>query len=425
MTASNDPAAAAPGRPTAPAVTTKGRRFCQVWLAALLAVVALVGAINALIDPYLVIGAPRIAGLNAVKPEVETHGQLAKDYVIARVHPVGVLLGDSKVDIGVDPDSPNWPAESRPVFNYGVPGEAVVGVIANLRRAIALGSLRRALVLIELEHFMAPAEADGVQPPELAMTPPSGLQDIRQRASDLLLATLSLDALRASILTVAAQGRPDTWNLSPAGATGEGGFRAMVATDGTAALFLQKDSYLAQRTAHLAAGLSALPGAGLSHLDALADMIALCRRNNITLDLAIAPFHADYLEALDQAGLWPRYEQAKQELTRLVAAEGGDSVRLWDFLGYDAYSTEPVPGASDRGGSTNWFWEPSHFKRVLGEKILATIYRDAAGYGVRLTPDTIGVRLATEAQAKAVYQARINGSRDRLANVARLEPEPR
>ena len=73
MTASNDPAAAAPGRPTAPAVTTKGRRFCQVWLAALLAVVALVGAINALIDPYLVIGAPRIAGLNAVKPEVELH----------------------------------------------------------------------------------------------------------------------------------------------------------------------------------------------------------------------------------------------------------------------------------------------------------------------------------------------------------------
>jgi hypothetical protein len=408
-------------RPVAQGVTTHGRRFCFVWFTVVLVLTALVGAVDALIDPYLVIGAPRIAGLNAVKPESETHTKLVKDYLIARVQPAGLLLGDSKVDIGLDPDSPSWPEDAKPVFNYGIPGTGVRDALINLRRAIELGTISRGLVLIELEEFMTPADTTIAQPPGPAATTLSGLQGIGQHANDVLLATLSLDALRASVVTVAAQGRRDVADISFAGASSEGGFRGVVAADGYDALFLQKDSYLTKRMKRLAEALRARPEAGLGSLDAVTDMIVLCRQQGIALDLAIAPFHADFLEALDHAGLWPRYEQAKKELTRLVAAEGGNTARLWDFIGYDAYSTELVPGPSDRGGSmrTRWFWEPSHFKRVLGEKILATIYRGGADYGVRLTPDMIGAHLEAETQAKIAYQVRDSSSRQRLARAAR------
>ena len=140
--------------------TSPGANYCRVWLIGVLVLVAATGAINALVDPYLVFGAPRIVGFNAVKPETKTHTQLAKDYLVARVRPAGVLLGNSKVDIGLDPNSPNWPEDARPAFNYGVPGGGLDDAIANLRRAIAVGKVTRALVLIELEEFMAPHDSN-------------------------------------------------------------------------------------------------------------------------------------------------------------------------------------------------------------------------------------------------------------------------
>ena len=369
-------------------------RFCRIWLACVLVLVSLTGAFDALVDPYLVIGAPRIAGFNAAKPETETHTLLAKTYLMQRAAYPGVMFGDSKVDIGLDPDSAFWPRNSRPAFNDGLPGSGIFGSLVQLRQAAARGVLRRALVFIEIGEFMQPAGA-ALPAAEAA------LPGIRQHVHDIALATLSLDALLSSIATVAAQHDADVVDLSPQGATGDGGFRAVIARDGYAGLFTQKEAANARAQHDLAMLLAGQPGAGFNHLDTLADIIALCRQHHVALDLVIAPFSANYLDSLDRAGLWPRYAAAKLAVTRLVASQAekaGSRVGLWDFLGYDAYSADP-----DR---TKWFWEPNHFKRALGEKILSAIYRGPSDYGVRLTPDMIEDHLAKEAQAKAAFQSR-------------------
>jgi hypothetical protein len=375
-------------------------RFCRIWLVSVLVLVSLAGVFDALVDPYLVIGAPRIAGFNAAKPETETHTLLAKTYLVRRAQYPGMMFGDSKVDIGLDPSSASWPGDSRPAFNDGLPGSGISGSLVQLRQAAARGVLRRALVFIELGEFMQPASA--APPPE---APP--LQGIRQRVHDIALATLSLDALLSSVATVLAQHEPDVVDLSPEGATGDGGFRAVIARDGYAGLFSQKEAANARAQRGLAMLLAGQPDAGFNHLDTLADIVAVCREHNVALDLVIAPFSADYLDSLDRAGLWARYASAKLAITRLVAARAENArphVGLWDFLGYDAYSADP-----DR---TKWFWEPNHFKRALGEKILSVLYRGAGDYGVRLTPDMIEDHLAKEAQAKAAFQGRRIGIGD-------------
>jgi hypothetical protein len=68
-------------------------------------------------------------------------------------------------------------------------------------------------------------------------------------------------------------------------------------------------------------------------------------------------------------------------------------------------------------GGTRWFWEPNHFKRTLGEKILATVYHGASDFGVLLTPDTIEARLTADAAAKTAYQDRDDNSHNRLARL--------
>ncbi len=350
--------------------TAQLKRFCRIWLVSLLVLISLTGAFNALVDPYLVIGAPRIAGFNAIKPEAETHTLLAKTYLMQRARYPGMMFGDSKVDIGLNPKSPFWPDDSRPVFNDGLPGSGIAGSLVQLRNVAARGDLRRALVFVELSEFMQPARAP--LPEEITRSA------LGQRLHDVALATLSLDALWSSLATVAAQHEADAVDLSPDGATGDGGFRAIIARGGYAELFTQKQAANAAAQRALAARLQAEPDSGFNHLDTLSDIIALCRRHHIALDLVIAPFHADYLDSLGQAGLWARYNGAKRAVTSLVAAQanGTDHVALWDFLGYDSYSVDP--------DTTKWFWEPNHFKRALGEKILSVVYHGGTGYGVRL-----------------------------------------
>jgi hypothetical protein len=394
------------------AVVPGCRNYCITWLLGVVLLVALVGAFNALVDPYHVIGTPRLAGLNAAKPEAVTHTQLAKDYLIGRMKPAGLLLGASKVDLGIDPESRFWPDDARPAFNYGVPGSDIHGSLANLRRAVALGTVRRALVVLEIGDFMGPPSRGRAAAP-VTTTP-------LQRLHDIVLATLSLDAFFDSIKTVIAQHQPDPIDLSPDGATNDQGFRKLLRVDGYETFFLQKNAENAQRLARLAAMLRARPGASLANLDVVAEIIAFCGRHNIALDFALPPTHADLLVQIYRAGLWSRYQSAKAVLARLIAAEGGDDVHLWDFGGFDAVSTEPVPTRSERGVDMVWFWEPAHFKRAVGERMLAAIYGGVAGYGLRLTPGMIDAHLAQETASRDAWLAGDSGRwRERLAGVAR------
>ena len=212
---------------------------------------------------------------------------------------------------------------------------------------------------------------------------PSGLQLVKQNLSDLLLATVSLDALRSSAVTVASQHDPNVVNMSPNGQTSEGGFRAIVATDGYDTYSVRKMNFWSAGSWHWRRTSGATQRRTERTGRARRSHGAVPSGRGIKLDLAIAPFHADYLDGADAAGLWLRYELAKKQSDFCWSpAKATDSARLWDFLGYDTYATQPfgslIAPAAHVGSGT------SHFKGVLGEKILATIYREGQDSGVRL-----------------------------------------
>src|SRR5229473_1615186 len=135
---------------------TPSRRFCLIWLISLPLLLLLVGGINFLIDPYDVFGSVRMVGLNQFKPQAKNHMMLAKTHQVARVQPVTVLVGSSRVLIGLDAKSP-WLAPSlRPVYNYGVPGVGTYANYRSLQEAFWGGRLKNALILLDFENFLSP-----------------------------------------------------------------------------------------------------------------------------------------------------------------------------------------------------------------------------------------------------------------------------
>ena len=112
---------------------------------------------------------------------------------------------------------------------------------------------------------------------------------------------------------------------------------------------------------------------------------------------------------LDLIGSWSAYEMWKRQLVTLTRRASPDAdpaaVRVWDFSGYDQYSTENLPPRSDRHTHLRWFWEPTHYSKALGDIILTRIFGGPdAGYGVVLTAETIEAHLSEIRERRERYR---------------------
>jgi hypothetical protein len=376
------------------------RAFLAIWAVSLVGLALLVGALNLIVDPYEVFGVPRIAGISLLKPITKNHAMLAKTFQVARAHPVTVLIGSSPVHIGVDAAAQAWPPDMRPVYNYGIPGAYETSTsLRTLQEAVATGTVKNAVVFLDFQNFFSPENPDPVllEADRRFRFRPDGMSnpDSRmQRANDMFLSLETMGALIDSLTTIALQRRSNVLNLAPDGSGTEAEFIDAARTDGMYDLFAQKDAFEAKRAAKLARIMAGWRGT-LPDMDAVVAIIAFARAHAIKLTLVIAPHHVDAVELYWRVGLWPRVEQLKTELTTLVAAQGDRTVTLWDFLDYSSFNTEPIPPAGDRRTPTSWFWEPTHFKKQLGEVMIQRMFGgDAPQFGMELTPNNVAERNA-------------------------------
>ncbi len=376
-------------------------------------IAAAVASINAAVDPYLLFNMPRLAGFNDKKPSVESQERLMKAYEVVRAAPNGLILGTSRVAIGLDTAHAAWPAKARPVYNLGVAGADPFTSYRYLQHVLAHRGVTVVVLGLDFEYFLVGKKRDRSAPlafESYLSVDRDGRWDPNRRwyhLRDLAESTLSLEALADSLATLKASRRGETLDVSPSGSLSEAGFRRETAELGAAPLFAQRNLYNIRT---YRGRTFPQDGAGQADAPGLADLraiIALCRARGIQLELFAQPMHADLLETLDLLGAWPAYEAWKRELVEVSRGGApGAAVRVWDFGGYDQYSTETLPESSDRGARLRWFWEPSHYTKALGSLILTRIFggRDTS-YGVVLTAETIEARLADVRARRAAYHA--------------------
>ena len=371
------------------------RRFCRRFLFGVVVLAILVAAFDAFVDPYLVFGSPLIAHVNRIKPASQDRQALAKAYLFRRMRPQTVIFGSSKAQVGIDPKSPLLPPDAGLVFNFGWAGIWTNDLFAIVKEAADNAPIHRILVVVDLIDFMQP-----LRPSADGSTGPSYLPDWRRRQIERAEALLSFDALKDSIQTVLGQNERYPSGFIADGRMLEGDFQRSVDAGGAAVMFDQKRAFMLYKIALTNERLASVSDRKKVDATAISQIVALGRKRHIQIDIAISPVHAEELRAIVLGGLWPRYEAAKRALTDVVAADGGGQVALWDFMGFDPISTEPVPPSDNRVDRTKWFWEPNHFRPALGEKMLATIYHGGAEFGRRLTPDMIDDDLAQEATSQ-------------------------
>ena len=132
------------------------RRYIAWMLGTVLTLAMLAIALTVFADPYYLFGTPRIGGLNALKPRVYQQASLAKTTQLERMHPATLLLGNSRIEIGFDPDSSAWPTSAQPVFNAAEAATSPLTAARRLEDADAIAPPRLVIAGVDFPDFFQP-----------------------------------------------------------------------------------------------------------------------------------------------------------------------------------------------------------------------------------------------------------------------------
>jgi hypothetical protein len=377
---------------------TRPGKFLVTWAVTLLAIIMIVASVNVIVDPYDLFGSPRIAGINVLKPAIKNHAALTKVYQVERAHPTTVVLGTSRVYVGINSKSLQWPASFQPVYNYGLPGTTMGrSLLRELREAWSTGHIRHVVAFLDVPAFFIPdpparGEADELRLRYLDDGTPNGAVRL-QRWRDEFLSVFTVAALIDSVQTILAQGGGDhVLNLREDGTSTNADFAEAARVEGLNSVFAQKDVYDLVAVPEFQRTLAHWQGP-MPNMDIIQQMIRFCVAHDLTLTMILGSSHADQMEMFRRAGLWPRVEQIKTDLATLVAAVHSGTITAWDFVEYDRYTTEHVPPPGDMRSKIAFFWEPMHFRHALGDLMLQRVFHGTpADFGAPLTLATVAAR---------------------------------
>lgn len=352
---------------------------------------ALVIAFNVVIDPYGYFRLAAIPGINVKKPRPDIDMVEIKAAGVRAVKPDALILGNSRAEVGFDPEHPGFLRRGLTAYNFSIPGSDLETSWRQLKDDVPFPRPKLVVLGLDFQDFLIDPAADSMGHPDPA--PQSAWASLRKR----LQAAYTLSALVDSITTVLIQSRPYAATLTARGFNPMRDYVPITRIDGWHALFRHKAEGVAR-------SLVTLPKSVLAHgadrsppLDLVRKIVRTSLAQGTELHLVIYPYHSQLLTLYDAAGLWPAFEEWKRRVVDIVAAEkasvsGPGKVVLWDFSGFHRYALEPVPSKEDRTVDMRWYWEAAHFRKELGDLILDRILSGVAtaeGFGLPLVPENV------------------------------------
>jgi len=357
---------------------------------------AFVLAFNYVVDPYGIVGSPRIAGLNEYKVDINEHSRLMKKYQPLMQSHNALVVGNSRVEMGIDPSHRCFSESGMTVYNLGIPGADVRTQLEYALNLIHQQPVQTVFLSVDFTDFISPRarshddsqpllqETDGEFRHTAAGAPNPGYT--LKAFKDYLKALFSLDALISSVRTVMLQSRvaPDR---DAAGFNPGRDFEEAVRVEGPRALFDQKMEELAakySRPWYLRDSAGRLDP-GFADLDAF---LSTMSARGIKVYMFTNPFHGMYWQLFRAQGHMAVYEDWMRSMMELSARHRDTIVAFWDFSQDSPYLREEVPASGVKSGPLDWFWEPAHYRRQLGdlmvEAMLSEQCHSDGGFGERL-----------------------------------------
>lgn len=364
---------------------------------------AALAGFNAFIDPYGHFDLPKYSGVNELPLGFNHRPLLAKSLAVSALRPATIILGNSRAEAAYDPEHPA--ITQHPAYNLAIGGAGLTMLHRYFLEDLATGGLRQVILALDLTMFEPAANAPDASLDAVLLTDGAGKADGARQWQRLAFILLSGTTSSDSWWSYTHQGKPVAI-YDRSGLREEAYDIAQVAREGgpRQASLRVESSFLASTLRDVeSASFRASYGATLA---ALQEIIDLSAKHGVQLKLVINPIHARQSYALDAAGLWPLYETWKRDLVSAAQrSPRPELVSLWDFSGVSPCTGEAMPTSANAASTMRWYRESSHFRRVLGDRVLdrmfgRTIDNDGdgacPGLGQRLEPATLADALAAQ-----------------------------
>lgn len=389
-----------------------------------LTVLLVSGIFNFIIDPYNIFQTFSIAGVNTSKAGAGDRVAFSKTYMSEKVNAKTIILGTSKFDIGLDPESRYIPEKNKPAFNYGVPGSDVYDQYRYLQHASSNYKPNLVIIGLDFEEFLSNVDKPDIYPPSsrnferrLKFNYDGTWNDSRaaQILQDYSAALLSNAAIDDSVRTIADGST--VWLTKQGLSSGRLRFGSEVKNKGYFSVF--RDTIRKEMTKK-SFGVVSKTSFGFMALD---DIIKFCARRGIDLIIVIPPYHAYQYELWKMLNLWDKFEQWKILLAEKINESKSRSeitISLWDYAFYNETTTEDVPLAPNQS-SMKWYWEPIHFKRSNGDLILMEVFSQIKnGMGKKLDLDNVCEHLR---DVRVLHDKYHKDKKDQIENFRKIVAE--
>lgn len=361
----------------------QARRFLRRAAATACCAALAVLVLNAVVDPLNLFQRRDTPAWLGCAPGFRLDAPYALPLAVRDLRPEVLLTGTSRIVVGHEASDPLLSAAGASAFNLGLAGAS----ISMMERSVALSTAeyvpRTLIVGLSLGSFLTGRHSDTATEP---------ISRVRAWMHNLF----SFASTRTSIATLTDRTRcrePDRWpngdSLSLEKRAGDRTGREPLAR-AMDAFFVGLYS-TTSRKMHRERRTSVLDDAQTAAFSTL--LSRQCARGTRLL-LFFEPSHARLLEIIWATGLWNDYERLKRLVTQEVtrARQTGCKVDLWDFSGYNRYTSEAFSDPE-----ILYFWESSHYTHALGRLMtrrLLGVEEKGSELGRRLTADNVDAHLA-------------------------------
>ena len=380
----------------------KNRWSRYLILLAAVAVLAAGGmvALNYVADPYGIYHYGRPGDWTKSRPAIRLLERLHKAHAIRDAKAETVLLGNSRVIVGLDPQHPALP---QPAYNLGLGAADIYECLRYLQHAIAFHRPKLVLLAIDKGMFHAAAEPEGDFDEARMSVSAAGQPNPAWQRADVPDTLFSLTAVLDSAKTLAARGPRVSY------AHGLRDEALMKPYLSTAKVLVENERWRA-----MSRKFELLDARGHNaQFAAFRTILRLCASAGIEVRVFTNPLHAAMLDL--EYGDGRDFAAWLRQVAEVVAEEGaagGREIPLWNFYGFNSITRESFPDKSEPRSTMRDYWEISHYRKHIGDLVLSRVMGgnaapldDLPSFGLRVTAQTVEQDLQRIAAERARWKA--------------------
>jgi hypothetical protein len=337
---------------------TSASRYLIVLVFIASAVVFAVAGFNYFADPYGIWHFGIAGDWIKARPRLQDFERLHKAHEVEHMDADAILLGNSRVVIGLDPHHPALPKNT---YNLALSGCTVYEMLRYLQHACSFRQPKLVIVGTDREMFDAVTPHEASFSEDRLAVDPQNKPKSGWQISDAPATLFSASSLVDSVRTILYKGGPISY------------------PDGCRDLELEKPFALAKnvliesdrwkRRASLYA--PTLADGTNPQFDAFREFLQFCKSHHIQLVIYVNPVHSvllDVLRAHEQD-----YDDWFQRMVTMVDDEYPDA-QVWDFAAYNQITSEPLPSRTMVDSGMKYYWEISHYRQNVGNMVLDRIF---------------------------------------------------